>query len=332
MELAVHTENLTKTYSRSGFLRRSHPQQSVTAVSNVSLSIPTGELFGLLGPNGAGKTTLVKILCTLILPSSGSATVAGIDLKNDRAIRAVTGLVVSDERSFYWRLSIQRNLEFFAALHGLYGSAASERISSVLEAVNLSDRREQRFSDLSSGMRQRLAIARALLHIPKILVLDEPTRSLDPTATAQIHNLLNELRDSHDISILLITHDLNEAEKMCERVALMHKGQIQAIGRPQDLRRQLDPRRHYTLAVDPLAADVQTALAKILPQYDLTQIEAGSGKEQLSFTAGESDSTLTAVLSLLSQSGLQVYTIDGSPPTLEEVFAHFTAESEPVGQ
>jgi ABC-type Na+ transport system ATPase subunit NatA len=177
MELAIKTENLSKTYSRTGLWRNRRKKQETTAVSDVSLSVPKGELFGLLGPNGAGKTTQVKILCILILPSSGSATVAGIDLKRERAIRAVTGLVVSDERSFYWRLSVQRILEFFAALHGLYGHAVSQRVKSVLEVVNLGDRRDQRFSDLSSGMRQRLAIARALLHVPKILILDEPTRS-----------------------------------------------------------------------------------------------------------------------------------------------------------
>ena len=327
MELAIYTESLTKTYSRTGLLRRQQGQ-SVMAVSDVSLSIPKGELFGLLGPNGAGKTTLVKMLCTLILPSAGKATVAGIDLSKDRAIRAVTGLVVSDERSFYWRLSIQRNLEFFAALHGLYGRTASERISSVLKAVDLNDRRDQRFSDLSSGMRQRLAIARALLHIPMILVLDEPTRSLDPTATTQIHKLLSRLQNDRDISILLITHDLSEAEKMCERVALMHKGRIQATGRPQDLRRQLGPRRQYVLTVDPLSDEAQKALAQLLPQYDLAFPTADDTKVQLSFAAGESDGVLSAVFDLLGQHGLHVYTVDGAPPSLEEVFAHFTGESE----
>jgi ABC-2 type transport system ATP-binding protein len=309
-------------------LRRYNPEQTVTAVSDVSLSVPKGELFGLLGPNGAGKTTLVKILCTLILPSSGSAAVAGIDLKNDRGIRAVTGLVVSDERSFYWRISVQRNLEFFAALHGLFGNSASERVNSVLKAVNLSDRRNQRFSDLSSGMRQRLAIARALLHIPKILVLDEPTRSLDPTSTTQIHKLLSGLQNDRDISILLITHDLSEAEKMCERVALMHKGRIQTIGRPKDLRRQLDPRRQYVLTVDPLSDEIQKALTQLLPQVNLAFPTAGDTKVQLGFAAGESDGALSAVFDLLGQHGLHVYTVDGAPPSLEEVFTHFTGESE----
>ncbi len=327
MELAIQTKGLSKTYTRSSLWPRRQASQVVHAVSDVSLSVEKGEIFGLLGPNGAGKTTLVKMLCTLILPSAGSATVAGIDLHDDSAIRAVTGLVVSDERSFYWRLSVQRNLTFFAALHGLYGNEASARIDSVLDAVNLTDRRNQRFSDLSSGLRQRLAIARALLHIPQVLVLDEPTRSLDPTTTGHMHHLLNSLQDDHDLSILLITHDLGEAEKMCARVALMHEGRIRAVGRPQDLRRQLDPRRKYAITVDSLSDDVRNALGQLLPSYELVAA-ADDQKALLSFTAGESDGILSSVLELINRYGLQVYTIDGAPPTLEEVFTHYTEETE----
>ena len=180
-------------------------------------------------------------------------------------------------------------------------------------------------------MRQRLAIARALLHIPKILMLDEPTRSLDPTATMQIHELLNRLQNNQDLTIVLITHDLNEAEKMCGHVALMHKGQIQAVGRPEDLRRQLDPQRHYSLAIDPPSEDLQKELESYLPQYEFSPIEADDEKVQLNFTASESDGCLTLVLNLLSRDGRQVYAIVGSPPTLEEVFAHFTTGSEADG-
>lgn len=327
METAIQTDGLTKIYTRNRFWRPRMDGESLTAVSNVSFSVDRGEMYGLLGPNGAGKTTLVKMLCTLILPTSGKASVAGIDLKNDRAIRSVTGLVVSDERSFYWRLSLRRNLQFFAALHGLYGRTAEEHIGRVLHAVNLEDRSDQRFSDLSSGMRQRLAIARALLHIPRVLVLDEPTRSLDPVATAQIHSLLNQLRENGDITILLITHDLAEAESMCERVALMHEGQIQAVGAPKDLRRRLDPRRHYVLTVDRLSLAMQEKLRRLLPHYHIADAGMDKDRNDLNFTTGESDGQLEAVLNFLNVNGVRVYTIEGTPPTMEAVFAHFTGES-----
>ncbi len=327
MDAAIESEGLTKIYTRRQLWLPRKQGKPVTAVSDVSFSVEKGEMFGLLGPNGAGKTTLVKMLCTLILPSSGRAMVAGIDLKNDRAIRAVTGLVVSDERSFYWRLSIRRNLQFFAALHGLYSRTAEEHIGRVLRAVNLDDRSDQRFSDLSSGMRQRLAIARALLHIPHILVLDEPTRSLDPTATAQIHHLLKQLRADRDITILLITHDLAEAESMCDRVALMHEGKIQTAGSPKELRRRLDPRRQYILTIDEPPPALLEELNQLLPQADLAKAGEDNQRSDLIFTAGESDGLLEAVLHLLNKNGLRVYTIEGTPPTMEAVFTHFTGRS-----
>ena len=225
--LAIETNGLSKTFEPpQGWRKLRRSGGGITAVQNVSLRIPEGELFGLLGPNGAGKTTLTKLLCTLILPTAGQANIAGHTLQNTRAIRAAVGLVVTDERSFYWRLSGYRNLQFFAALHGLYGTAADERIRYLLPIVGLSEAAERRFSEYSSGMKQRLAIARALLHQPRILFLDEPSRSLDPTATFQLQLLIKDLQ-AQGVTIFLITHDLAEAEKLCERVAVMDGGEVQ---------------------------------------------------------------------------------------------------------
>ncbi len=331
MDQAIDIDQLSKVYPSRRTFGRGAAEPPSTAVDAVSLSVNQGELFGLLGPNGAGKTTLVKMLCTLITPSSGSARIAGHSLSDDRAIRALSGLVVSDERSFYWRLSAARNLQFFAALHGLYGRAASERITAVLENVGLAGRAEQRFSDLSSGMRQRLAIARALLHEPGVLFLDEPTRSLDPVATAAIHELIHTLQASREITILLITHDLGEAEKMCARVALMQQGRLRKIGSPLDLRRELNPQRQYLLKVGQLPAEVEATLRDLLP--DLVVLpESGTPHLSLRFLASEQENTLTAVLDILRHAGLNVTSIEGGPPTLEEVFAHYTSgkEEEPA--
>lgn len=320
MPTAVETQNLTKIYQPASGWRRQHKEAPVTAVHDVSLTIPTAELFGLLGPNGAGKTTLVKMLCTLIEPSSGTAVINGHSLTQAGAIRAAIGLVVSDERSFYWRLSAQRNLDFFAAMYGLSGETAQERVTAVLQDVDLLEVRERRFSSFSSGMRQRLAIARALLHQPKILFLDEPSRSLDPTATQQLHDLILRLRQAHEMTIFLITHDLNEAEKLCDRVALMHKGHIQTIGNPHDLRRQLNPKQQYTIATPPLATAVQQTLQQ---QFPNVQIDATA----LHFQSGEEDGLLTAVLTFLHDQQISIQTIDSTPPSLEEVFHHYTQGS-----
>ncbi|MEJ2748263.1 MAG: ABC transporter ATP-binding protein [Anaerolineae bacterium] len=223
---AIEARHLSKQFDKPQGWRRLARMTPVTAVSDLSLAIPEGELFGLLGPNGAGKTTLVKMLCTLILPSSGGVTVAGHDLAEAGAIRAAVGLVVSDDRSFYWRLSARRNLVFFAAMHGLYGRAAAERIDQVLADVDLLDVADRRFGQFSSGMKQRLAVARSLLHRPRILFLDEPSRSLDPTATHRLHTLIRRLMAEQEMTIFLITHDLAEAEALCDRVAFMHRGRF----------------------------------------------------------------------------------------------------------
>lgn len=325
MNLAVATQQISKVYSPAESWRQRGRKAPITAVDNVTLSVPQGEIFGLLGPNGAGKTTLVKMLCTLILPSSGTATVAGVDLRDERKIHAVTGLVVSDERSFYWRLSVQRNLEFFAAMYGLYGTDASSRIGIVLEDVDLLDRAGQRFSDLSSGMRQRLAIARALLHEPKILFLDEPTRSLDPIATRQLHALILRVLAEREMTVFLITHDLAEAEKLCDRVALMHKAKIRKIGRPEELRRHLNPQRAYTVITGPIGKAELQELQELLPALKYSKPVEMEQAGELQFRASERDGDLTTLIDYLRWHKVEIFAIEGAPPSLEDVFAHYTS-------
>ncbi|MBX3055496.1 MAG: ABC transporter ATP-binding protein [Anaerolineae bacterium] len=314
---ALTTHHLSKTYQQPQGWRRAARVPPVTAVQEITLTVPTGELFGLLGPNGAGKTTLVKMLCTLLRPTGGTAVVAGHNLSDASAIRAAVGLVVSDERSFYWRLTARQNLDFFAALYGLHGAAARQRVQTVLVEVQLDEVAERRFSSFSSGMRQRLAIARALLHRPQLLFLDEPSRSLDPTATQKLHDLILRLRREQGMTIFLITHDLAEAEKLCDRVALLHQGQIQAIGQPAALRRELRPQRQYVVQV----GELDTAVARTLHQHNVTV----DGRT-LTFQSAEEDGVLTAVLHTLHTHNIPIHTISSTPPTLEEVFTYYTRE------
>ncbi len=238
MDAAIETQNLTKHYALSRGWRRLSRARPARAVQDVNLRIDSGELFGLLGPNGAGKTTLVKMLCTLILPTHGSATVAGFSLRRASEIRAAVGMMVSDDRSFYWRLSGRENLQFFAALYRLHGTTAHRRVDEVLEQVDMSAHANRRFSDYSTGMKQRIALARCLLHRPRILFLDEPSRSLDPSATQRLHDLLRRLIAEHTMTVFLITHDLSEAEKLCNRVAVMSNGRIRMVGEPAEMRKQ----------------------------------------------------------------------------------------------
>jgi ABC-2 type transport system ATP-binding protein len=193
--------------------------------------------------------------------------------------------------------------------------------------VELGAAAERRFSNLSSGMQQRLAIARSLLHQPSILFLDEPSRSLDPTATLQLHDLIRSLMARQNLTVFLITHDLAEAEKLCGRVALMHQGRIQTIGRPADLRRQLRPQRHYVLQVDRLETAVSAALHALSPA-----ISADPERHEVSFWGSEQDGLITAVIDLLRAHHTAIHTITAAPPSLEAVFAHYTQKKDEGGR
>ena len=310
----IETQGLTKQFTEPTRWALLSTQYSTTAVADITISIKRGELFGLLGPNGAGKTTLVKLLCTLILPTSGYATVAGHPLTETGAIRSQVGLVVSDERSFYWRLSARRNLHFFFFL---YGRNALARIDQGLADVDLHKYADKPFRTFSSGMKQRLAIARSLLHQPQLLFLDEPSRSLDPVATQQLHTLLQRLREQQGVTIFLTTHDLAEADKLCDRIAFMHQSRIQAIGTPHTLRQQLRPTRHYHIKTSPLETAVLQALSEHIPKQQYQD-------NLLTFYASENEHTLTAVLDTLRQHQITIHQITSKLPTLEELFTHFT--------
>jgi len=324
---AIETNNLRKVFRPASSLRRPFRKpEPVTAVAGVDLRVRRGELFGLLGPNGAGKTTLIKMLCTLIVPTAGGAQVMGCDLSQESAIKRSVGLVVSDERSFYWRLSARRNLGFFAAMVGLNGRAARRRVEEVLAAVDLTEVAGRRFSDLSTGMRQRLAIARGLLHRPQLLFMDEPTRSLDPIATARLHALIDGLVKEEGTTVLLTTHDLNEAESLCGRVALMNQGRIRACAAPEQLRRELWPGERYSLRAD---CRPETAAARLAPLVsELRSEPAGDGTIWLYFTVEERPGALTAALDALRAAGTTILTIQRELPTLERVFAHYAAKGE----
>jgi ABC-2 type transport system ATP-binding protein len=204
-----------------------HREPPVIALHNVSLTLHRGEILGLLGTNGAGKTTLLKILATLVSPSSGQASVEGCDLvREPERVKGVVGLVTGDERSFYWRLTGRQNLEFFAAFQGLGAETTVKRIAELHCQLGL-DALDRPFGLYSTGMRQRLAIARALLRRPTVLLLDEPTRSMDPLATAKLHQFFRDtLVKESGCSILLSTHSLHEAQTICDRVAVLHHGRL----------------------------------------------------------------------------------------------------------
>jgi ABC-2 type transport system ATP-binding protein len=245
----ISIQNVSKTYP-SNFPRLKKllylpVKESVEALRNVSFEVGKGEIFGLIGKNGAGKTTLTKIIATLVQPTSGNVSVNGFDsVKDEVKIRSLIGLATAEERSFYWRLTCEQNMLFFARLYGMKDVEARERILQLFEQLGLTELNKRLFSDLSTGNKQRLAVARALLVNPPCLLLDEPTRSLDPLAAASMRELIASLKN---VSILLTSHNLTEIEELCHRVAIISKGEIKAIGTTADLRQQNKQTQQVTI-------------------------------------------------------------------------------------
>lgn len=239
---AISIHNLSKTYPspfrRLRALLRRPVKDPVEALRDVSFDVRSGEIFGLIGRNGAGKTTLTKIVATLVQPTTGSVAVHGDDsVSHDERVRRQIGLATAEERSFYWRLTAEQNLMFFARLHGLTDRVAKQRMRELFAKLELEEVARRRFGEMSTGNKQRLAVARAMLSQPPVLLLDEPTRSLDPLAAARMRDLIRSLgRQDPPVTILLTSHNLAEVETLCERVAIISRGAIRAIDTPQHLR------------------------------------------------------------------------------------------------
>lgn len=242
---AIVVSDLVKDYPRPGkgflsFFIPTWKQEKIRALDGVSFKVRRGSVFGLLGTNGAGKTTLIKIIYNLLIPTSGGVLVQGADpLHHGRKIRNRMGMVNSEERSFYWRISGRRNLEFWASLHDMDPSSASRRIDELGELLQISGFLDVPFSDYSTGMRQKTAVARALLHDPEILLMDEPTRSLSPEAAYPLQDFIQkELVQERGKTVLLATQDMIEAERLCSDIAVLHTGRLLFLGPLAELMRQ----------------------------------------------------------------------------------------------
>jgi len=325
MFFAIETFALTKRFAKTKGLRDLLPaprsRAEVVAVDRVDLAVEEGELFGLLGPNGAGKTTLIKLLCTLIVPTSGTARVNGYDLREEGRIKASVGLVTGDERSFYWRLSGRQNLEFFASLHGLSPRQGRRKVEEVLELMGLKEVADERFQTYSTGMRQRLSLARGLLNDPKVLFLDEPTKSLDPTATRHLHDFIkSELVGRRGVTVFLTTHRLEEAEQLCDRIAIMDKGHIRACGTIVELGQMLHGGRRYILKIDSFSKAMLSSLEGLVINLQVTPLDGDNILLELS---ARGDEALSRAIDVVRDNGGKIKDVRSEALPLEEIFAHF---------
>src|SRR6185369_9502249 len=236
---AIEAEGLRRTYkTHTGTVRRR--AKEIEAVRGIDFQVAEGELFGLLGPNGAGKTTTIKMLITLLIPTAGTARVLGLDVvKNPTEVRKRIGYVFGGERGVYERLSGYDNLRYFAELYGVPPGEQKRRIEELLELVGLKGREHERAEGYSRGMKQRLHVARGLLHDPEVLFLDEPTIGLDPVGARELRSTIATLTQQGK-TILLTTHYMFEADALCDRIAVISKGEIVAEGTPADLKRDVE--------------------------------------------------------------------------------------------
>jgi daunorubicin resistance ABC transporter ATP-binding subunit len=290
---------------------------SNTAVNDISLNIERGEVFGLLGPNGAGKSTLLSMLCTILRPTSGTATVNGYDIiHNHHQVRQSIGIVFQDP-SIDADMTARENLQMHADLYDVPADTQDARIKGVLELVRLTDKADDFLNTFSGGMRRRLEIARGLLHYPKVLFLDEPTIGLDPQSREHIWEHIRNLRKREDMTIILTTHYMEEADRLCDRIAIIDHGSIVALDRPEALKSGLGG---DTVILG--TNDGQRLCDLILTHHLSEEVTLQNG--EVKATVSNAGTSLPRITDAAAQDGIHIEYISLNHPDMNDVFMHYT--------
>ncbi|MGA2676899.1 MAG: ATP-binding cassette domain-containing protein [Methanobacterium sp.] len=302
---AIETIDLTKKFDK------------LTAVDNVNLKVDQGEIFGLLGPNGAGKSTFISMLCTILKPSSGTAKVEGYDIRREASdVRRSIGIVFQDP-SIDDKLTGMENMKLHADLYDVPRDVMHSRIDEVLKLVELEDRASHNVNTYSGGMRRRLEIARSLIHYPRVLFLDEPTVGLDPQSREHIWNYIRALKKRENITIILTTHYMEEADKLCDRIAIIDKSKIIALDTPQKLRLELGGE---TIIIESNNNDLlseKITEAKLADNIMITE-------KELNLTVENAHTALARIVELAVSNGVYINNISIREPDLNDVFMYFT--------
>jgi len=316
-------EAVSKRYSRRGVLRPAATEEASDALHDVSFAVRKGETVGLLGPNGAGKTTLLKIITGLILPTAGRVLLEGRDIARDSiSARRSMGLVTCDERSFYWRLTGRQNLSFFATLYGLRGESSRRRIEELLAALGLREAADRAYQGYSSGMKQKLAIARGLLADPRIVFYDEPTRSLDPLSTHSIRRWIVERRTaSPEQAHVIATNQLAEAEELCDRLLIISRGRLLAAGTIAEIRRRYHPDDREVHRITWTGGAGNPGLQPD-PERGVLQVESepSNGLHAVRVQTTRGGQGLSTVLEGILRSGGRVLRCETAQVSLDELF------------
>lgn len=317
---AIETHDLKRIYRIRGPKRRDDPVERI-ALGGVSLQVKRGGLFGLLGPNGAGKTTLIKILATLLLPSSGTALVDGLDVTRDVVtIRQRISMVSGGETSGFGLLTVEENLWMFARFYGLTNEDARRRIHEMMEVVGIADRRRTKISDLSTGLRQKMNFIRGFISDPDIVFLDEPTLGLDVSAARDVRAFVRQwLHDHPERTILLTTHYMAEADELCDRLAIIDSGKLLVEDTPAGLKKRVQGETLFILKVAPLGKPDAGDRIEDVPGVQRLAVTNHDSYAELAMALSGEDA-LPGVLAHLSRRGAGLVALEKREPTLEDVF------------
>ncbi len=307
MEAAINVKNIVKKFG------------DFTAVDDVSFTVERGEIFGLLGPNGAGKSTIIRMLTTLIPPTSGTAEVDGIDvIKNPDGVRKVIG-VIPQALTSDLELSVYENLLIFAKLYGVPREKRNALIADLLEQVELTKWANEQVKKLSGGMRRRVEIARGLVHQPRVLFLDEPTTGLDPVSRAAVWEMVRKIKAQHELTVLLTTHYMDEADNWCDRIAIVDHGHLMALDSPIRLKASIPGTNTIEASFGDAPANWHTQL-EALPGVERVTGDASVAR----IATDNGPETTTALMSTAAHAGVRVLSLAVQSTTLDDVFVHYT--------
>jgi ABC-2 type transport system ATP-binding protein len=312
-------ENLTKVYTvrqRKGLFRSQ--TMEVRALNDVSFAVEEGEIFGLLGPNGAGKTTLIKIMTTLLLPTSGRVVVNGFELeRQENQVRASVGCMLMGERGLYWKLTGRENLEYFAALYHLPPKKRKERAAEILRLIQLEEIADRTVETYSSGQKMKLAFGKALIHDAPLLVLDEPTNTLDVPSASELRAIVRQLNQQGK-TVIYTTHIMAEAEALCNRLAIIDHGKLLALGTPAELKASLNSKK--VIHIEGVISAQAVEQVRQLPQVSRATRSARNGATLLTVVSDEGGEILPDLIRVLIEQGARIQKVIPEEPTLEDVF------------
>lgn len=325
-DFAIETQDLGRVYKIRGNKKESQVRKELIALEKVNLTVERGELFGLLGPNGAGKTTLIKILTTLLAPTSGWARVAAHDvIKAPHLVRPRINMVSGGESSGYGLLTVRENLWMFSQFYGMPSKESNERIIDLLKMVGLEDRIHTKSSDLSTGLRQKMNIVRGFLTDPEVLFLDEPTLGLDVGASRDVRKLIRNWLDANKRrTLLLTTHYMVEAEELCDRVAIINKGRVLACDTPANLKRNLQRDVIFEIETSPLNGFSNQILTDQpdVKKAALTEMDGGAKLELIL----KEEAAVASVINIITQKNIKILRLSKREPTLEDVFMELVGQ------